>query len=227
MDLSLELPLSGRSGSAPSPAPHPAAADGDGATRRAVLAVESARDAELALAERIRAGDLVAFRLVVEKYQDAMVNYLSRLTGSRHTAEDLAQEVFLRFYQKREQYREDGRLGGYLYRMATNLAISEHRRARRRRLLTMAFLFAEEGSDGASPQTRLLESEEQRLVAEAIARLPLAYRVPLCLHEIEGLPLGEVSAVTGLPEGTLKSRLSRGRAQLQKAIARRLKRGAP
>jgi RNA polymerase sigma-70 factor (ECF subfamily) len=180
--------------------------------------MERPSDAELM--GRVKAGDLGAFAQLVDRYKDAMVNYLSRLTGSHPKAEDMAQETFLRFYTSRDRYREEGKLGAFLYRIATNLARSENRREQRRKVLRLAFL---SGGNGAgpveNPQSRLLLKEAHRKLAEAIAKVPMRYRVPLVLHEIEGLSYQDVSEAVGCSQGTVKSRISRGRNHLREELA--------
>jgi RNA polymerase sigma-70 factor (ECF subfamily) len=146
------------------------------------MVVEQPSDAELMA--RVRSGDRDAFADLVDRHKDAVVNYLTRLTGSRDRAEDLAQETFLRLFRSARDYTEQGYLRAYLYRIATNLVRSEERREKRLRLL-MPFLPREEHAEPAAP-SGLLRRELTREVSAAVAKLPLRYRVPLVLHEIEG-----------------------------------------
>jgi RNA polymerase sigma-70 factor (ECF subfamily) len=180
--------------------------------------MERPSDAELM--GRVQAGDRDAFAKLVDRYKDAMVNYLSRLTGSRPKAEDMAQETFLRLYHNRDRYREDGKFQAFLYKIATNLARSENRREQRRKLLRLA-LFS--GGNGAgpveNPQSQLLIKEAHRKLVEAIVRVPMRFRVPLVLHEIEGLSYQEVAQAVGCRPGTVKSRISRGRRCLREELA--------
>ncbi|MEL6546815.1 MAG: sigma factor, partial [Myxococcota bacterium] len=80
------------------------------------------------LIERARQGDELAFAAVLERYKDRVVGYLGRLTGCRARAEDLAQDAFIRFYERLDRYEERGKLGAYLVRMATRVFLSEERR---------------------------------------------------------------------------------------------------
>jgi RNA polymerase sigma-70 factor (ECF subfamily) len=176
---------------------------------------EEAGDEELMAA--LGGGDREALAALVDRYKDAVVTYLTRLTGDRDRAEDLAQETFLRLFRGAGGYAERGQLRAYLYRIATNLARSEARRARRLRLL--APLLSPAGTDESpSSVTGLLRDELQRQVAAAVAALPLRWRVPLVLHEIEGWPYADVAAQLGLREGTVKSRIHRGRQRLRQAL---------
>lgn len=158
-------------------------------------------------------GDRRAFADLVERHEDAVVGYLSRLAGSRDRAEDLGQETFLRLYRARARYRGEGHLLAYLFRIATNLLRSEERRERQRKMLS--FLFApEEHEEAAAPQG-LLRDEVRGEVAAAVAALPLRVRVPLVLHEIEGWPYAEIARHLSCREGTIKSRIHRGRLALR------------
>lgn len=180
--------------------------------------MERAGDGELM--KLVQGGDREAFARLVERYKDSMVNYLSRLTGSRGRGEELAQEVFLRLYKNRRRYREEGRFSAYLYRIATNLARSENRREQRRKVLSLIFL---SGGNGAgrrqNPQSQLLGKEAHGQLVEALARVPLRFRVPLVLHEIEGLSYQDVAAAVGCQEGTVKSRINRGRRRWREELA--------
>ncbi len=174
------------------------------------------------LQARSKARDTDAFARVVDRHKDRMVNYLTRLTGCRDRAEDLAQETFVRFYKQIHHYREEGTLSAYLFRIATNLVRSEERRKRRWRLLEPLLpegAFARGGEAPASPQADALASEEHRQVTRALASLDVIYRAPLVLREIEGLSYQQIATALGCREGTVKSRLHRGRQLLKETLA--------
>jgi RNA polymerase sigma-70 factor (ECF subfamily) len=169
-------------------------------------------ESDASLMARVQEGDRGAFAVLVERYQDAVVNYLTRTSGSRARAEDLAQETFLRLYQHAASYREEGKLGGWLYRTATNLLRSEER------WMWRWHPFGPRASMRAEParqEADLLKDEARRVVQAALVRVPLCYRAPLVLHVIEERSLDEVAEVLDLPLGTVKSRISRGRARLR------------
>jgi RNA polymerase sigma-70 factor (ECF subfamily) len=175
---------------------------------------EPPSDAELMV--RVRAGDREAFAELVDRHKDAVVAYLARLTADPDRAEDLGQETFLRLFRAAGAYSEQGYLRAYLLRIGTNLVRSEERRAQRLRLL-MPFLPREEHAEPAAP-SGLLRRELHREVTAAVARLPLRYRVPLVLHEIEGWSYVDIAREIGCREGTVKSRVHRGRQQLKKGL---------
>jgi RNA polymerase sigma-70 factor, ECF subfamily len=178
------------------------------------MVLQPPSDAELMA--RVREGDRDAFAELVDRHKDAVVTYLARLTGDHDRAEDLAQESFLRLFRFAGGYSEQGYLRAYLYRIATNLVRSEERRERRLRLL-MPFLAREEHTEPAAP-SGLLRQELHREVSAAVAKLPLRYRVPLVLHEIEGWSYVDIAQEIGCREGTVKSRVHRGRQQLKQKL---------
>jgi len=178
-------------------------------------AADAASDAEL-MARLRSADDREAFGRLVDRHKDAVVGYLARLTGSRERAEDLGQETFLRLYRAAPGYVEQGLLRAFLFRIATNLLRSEERRERRMRLLA-PFLLLDRAEDPAAP-SGLLRAEVQREVASAIAALPMSYRVPLVLHELEGWSYADIAVELSCREGTVKSRIFRGRERLRRSL---------
>lgn len=170
------------------------------------------------LMERTAGGDSQAFAELVETHKDRLVAYLTRLTGDRARAEDLAQESFVRLYRAAPGYRREGHLKSYLYRIATNLLRSEQRRERRWRWLQPVLeptLQLRADAAAIRPQRRLLASEAQHQVAAALARLPLRFRAPLVLYEIEGWTYQSIAEALGCREGTVKSRIHRARTRLK------------
>ncbi len=174
---------------------------------------------EAELMARTRQGDEEAFALIVDRFKDRVVNYLCRLTGDRDRAEDTAQETFLRLYRTSSGYREEGHLAALIFRIATNLVRSEERRNRRWRLFRATVPAGGNGNGGPpNPQTRLLQREAAEQLGAAIGELPLKFRAPLMLREIEGLSYQAIAEAIGCREGTVKSRINRGRQQLRERL---------
>ncbi|MEO8216471.1 MAG: RNA polymerase sigma factor [Acidobacteriota bacterium] len=162
--------------------------------------------------------DHAMFVAFMASTKDAVVNYLTRMCGSREHGEELAQEAFVRIYQHRRRYFGRATLTPLLFRVATNLLRSEYRLARRREVLTKIFRRPEE-VNGGRPDAELLQDETQRIVTAAISALPLHYRAPLILREIEGWSYEEIAQALACRSGTIKSRISRGRELLRAALA--------
>jgi len=134
-----------------------------------------------ALIEATRGGDEAAFAEVMSRYRSPITNYLYRFLNDYEEAVDLAQETFVRVYFALDRYHTGFAFSTYIYRIATNLAISELRRRKRRRLLSLTGLFqGEEGEDTEfqPPDKRrlqdaeLVDDEQSQVIARAIASLP-------------------------------------------------------
>lgn len=179
------------------------------------------------LIEATKNGDESAFTEIVTRYKSPLTNYLYRFLNDYEEAVDLAQETFVRVYFAIDRYHTQFAFSTYIYRIATNLAISEIRRRKRRRLFSISGLLGGEKDDGtefeipddrALPENELLDTERDTQIARAIAALPEKYRIPIILRDIQGRSYEEVSAVMDLGLGTTKSRISRGRALLKEKL---------
>lgn len=171
-----------------------------------------------ALMQRVREGDDDAFAEIVDRYKDSLVNYLTHLVRSRDRAEEVAQDAFVRLYRNAAKYRERERLGPYLFRIATNLVVTEARREKRWSLL-LPRLHASSRQSVPAPDTTLFADEIQRQVAAALEKLPLKYRAPLVLFEMEEWSYEEIAKTLEVAVGTVKSRISRARELMRKHLA--------
>jgi len=160
--------------------------------------------------------DDAAFASLVDRYKDSLINYLRHLTRSHERAEDLAQEAFVRLYRSRESVRDES-LAPYLFRIATNLAVSQVRRDKRWRLLLPRFIATQPQSEPPADH-RVLTNEIQSKVAAALERLPVKLRAPLVLFEIEEWPYHEIAKALGCRIGTVKSRIFRAREHMRKDL---------
>ncbi len=179
--------------------------------------MDSPRD-DATLLRDAREGDRGAFGELVDRHKDRLIGYLTRLLGCPDAAEDLAQETFLRLYERRGSYVEQGNLGAYLYTIATNLVRSRARQKKRRQFLRTVFLSPNGDGSDAPQQAALLVGELQTTLGRAVASLPVHYRVPLVLHELEGWSYKEIGAASRCREGTVKSRIHRGRQLLKEKL---------
>lgn len=188
------------------------------------LPMSEAKLSDHALIEATRSGDEAAFAEIMSRYRNPITNYLYRFLNDYEEAVDLAQETFVRVYFAIDRYHTQFAFSTYIYRIATNLAISEIRRRKRRRMLSLTGLFQNEDEPQAEfqpPDTRkladaeLVDDERSRVIAKAIATLPEKYRVPVVLRDIEGRSYDEIAEIMQLGLGTTKSRISRGRGLLK------------
>lgn len=179
------------------------------------------------LIEATKDGDESAFAEIVGRYKNPITNYLYRFLNDYEEAVDLAQETFVRVYFAVERYHTGFAFSTYIYRIATNLAISEIRKRKRRNLISMTGLFRTDPDDQTEfqppdekrlPDVEFEDNEAGRAIAAAITALPAKYRAPIILREIEGLAYEEIANVLGLGLGTTKSRISRARGLLREKL---------
>lgn len=169
---------------------------------------------------RVQAGDEQAFADLVERYKNPLVNYLTQMTRNRERAEDLAQDAFVRVYRSAGRYQERGQFQAFLFRIATNQLRTEARKAARwRGLLPSLTAEHQRRTPVPSPQRTALGSEAVDAVTKALSRLPLHYRAPVVLREIEGWPYARIARTLGCREGTVKSRVHRGKNLLRKDLS--------
>lgn len=176
-----------------------------------------------------RAGDEVAFYELVQRYRGPIISYICRLLNDYDMAVDLAQETFVRVYTNAHRYRADHSFSTYVYRIATNLAISELRRRQRWKMVSLVSFFApSDGADSGAdlelpdqrplPDCQVLEDERRRVIRRAVAALPQRYRSALVLRDIEGLEYEQIAEILRLPLGTVKSRINRARNLLREKL---------
>ncbi len=181
------------------------------------------------LLEATREGDEAAFAELVRRYRNQITNYIYRMTADYESSVDLAQETFIRVYRAADRYQTSHAFSTYIYRIATNLAISELRRRKRRRLVSLTGFFqgrdkTEEPKEFDPPDGRplqdtvLVEGERRQAVASAIATLPDKYRAPLVLRDVEGRSYEEIAGILQMSEGTVKSRINRARTFLREKL---------
>ena len=178
---------------------------------------------ESRLAQLARSGDRQAFRELVDLYKSKIYHLAYRMLGNAHEAEDVVQETFLRVYTNLGRYDPAQKFSTWIYRIGTNLCI-DNLRKRKRKMSLDANMFDSEGTDGYDmlpageeelPETKLVISETQRQVREAIDRLPDQYKTIVILRYLHDMSLQEISEVLDMPVTTIKTRLHRGREYLR------------
>ena len=163
-----------------------------------------------------RGRDASRFQTLIEPHFDRLFRLAARLTGNRADAEDLIQEVLTRLYGNRARLDSLDDPGTYLCRVLYNQFIDGYRAAQRRPLKLVDNVMTLDRADPDADPARLNEADHRRQrLNQALARLREDHRQLLLLHDGDGYTLRELHAITGLPVGTLKSRLSRARARLK------------
>ena len=174
------------------------------------------------IARGLREKDMKLLADLVERYQHRLVRYLLYLTGKRESAEDLAQETWIRVLQRGSQYNGRQRFDPWLFAIARNLAI-DYLRKKRKAVQTASLPNDRDAilllpSSGPSPFEAAARSEDAMRLAGRLQILPPLYREALLLRFQEDLSLAEIAQVLGAPVTTVTSRIYRGLAALRSAF---------
>ena len=178
------------------------------------------------LMARVAEDDDRAFTELVGRFQGRVTNLISRVLNDRNSADDLAQEVFVRVFVHRRNYRRGSKFSTWIFTIAANLAKNEIRRRVRRRNWFSLDALTEMLNDSVPQLADPTESREAGLereqlqgeVGRAIATVPEKYRLALVLRDIEGLAYEEIAEVLGVPGGTVRSRINRARSMLKRKL---------
>jgi RNA polymerase sigma-70 factor, ECF subfamily len=185
-----------------------------------------ARDEDVDVVAAVLAGHTERYEELVQRYQGRIVNYLYRVVHSLEDAHDLAQEVFLRVYRALDRYDPQFKFSTWLFRVAQNAAIDSVRK-RRVHLVSMERPETEDGDGGSfefasgdrGPYGALRNLERGRAIVDAIEELPAEYRELINLRHFAELSYGEIAELKGMPLGTVKNKLFRGRQMLKEKLA--------
>ena len=177
------------------------------------------------LVRRARAGDSVAWEEIVQAFSRRIFNLAYRFTSNPDSAEDLTQEVFIRIYKTLDQYNpKQGDLANWLMRLARNLIIDDYRHRQRNPQNSMADAVDDHQyhlrAVGNSAHKEMERRELAGQVQEGINKLPPDLKTCVILRDIEELTYQEIVEVLQIPEGTVKSRINRGRIELAKILRR-------
>ncbi len=227
--LSAQSPVTAEDSRAdpPAPAQTPRAEP----SRDPVQAARDVRDArDRRLVRRLKQGDQRAFQELVHTYQDRIFGLSYRMIGNRQEAEDIAQEVFISVYRGITNYRGEGRFYTWLYRIASNKTKNRIKYLKGRNFHRASDIDETpaahmKGEDGGrvvalqslvpGPEASVQGSRLQAAVQREIANLDPEHRLLIVLRDIQGHTYAEILTITGLQEGTLKSRLHRARLALK------------
>ena len=159
------------------------------------------------------------------RYHQPLSNFVRRFVNDKETSEDIVQETFLRCMRHREKYPEIKKLSTWLFTISANLARTELRR--RKRWYSISILsdkgaehtkFFEPLTNEPPPDAQVIEDQVQSIVRKSIDKLPCEFREAIILRDISGYSYKEISKIFGLPIGTIKSRVNRGRMRLQRLL---------
>jgi RNA polymerase sigma-70 factor (ECF subfamily) len=176
------------------------------------------------LVAQAQQGDVQAFEKLVLAYQDRLYGLCYRLAGNHADAQDLAQETFVRAYRALDRFRQEADFGTYLHRIAVNLWLNHRKRSQA--VLSLddpvptgeGELSRQVADNNRQPEQVVEDGELKDLVWQALGTLGREHRAVLVLREMETLSYEEIAAALGVAPGTVKSRLSRARNALKKAL---------
>lgn len=185
-----------------------------------------ANQTDLELVRRVQSGDKSAFDVLVLKYQQKVINLVTRYVHDPHIAMDVAQESFIKAYRGLKNFRGDSAFYTWLYRISINTA-KNHLVSKSRRMPDDDIDAQEaEQYDGggmlrdlASPESEMLTDEIRTTLSNAIEALPDDLRIAITLRELEGLSYEEISEAMECPIGTVRSRIFRARESIEEELA--------
>ena len=187
-------------------------------TRAHLLAQMSDED----LMEQFQAGTVEAFNLLVSRYSERLMRYLYGFLGDVKRCEDLLQETFLRVHRNRHSYQRIAKFSTWLYTIAGNLARSEYRKRKRRRMYSLQSVNRDNEEyeleipdETFLPDKHAESSIQDAYIQQALREIPASFREVVVLRDVQQLAYEEIAEITGLPMGTVKSRINRGRTKLQ------------
>jgi RNA polymerase sigma-70 factor (ECF subfamily) len=197
-------------------------------------------DVDEALVAQAARGNREAFDELVKRYQSRMFQLVRILTSGDADAEDLVQDTFVRAYRAVGRFRGDSTFRTWLHRIAVNV-VRTHAARRKSRGDRKPLAYSargepldpghgdDEASIGRVPADDDLENAvvQRRMIDQALARLPPELRLLITLRDIQGLEYREIARITGLPIGTVESRIFRGRRRLRPMLEPLLTRSAP
>lgn len=185
----------------------------------------SGQNVDQALVEQVQKGDKNAFNLLVKKYQQKVMNLVSRYVKNQADVADVTQETFIKAYRALANFRGESQFYTWLYRIAVNTA-KNHLMAGSRKppgsdIEVEEAEFYDSGEalrENASPEKLLLTNEIRELIFKTIDQLPEELRIAIHLRELDGLSYEEIANVMDCPVGTVRSRIFRARDAVDKKI---------
>lgn len=164
-----------------------------------------------------------AFEILVNRYKNPLTNFVFRFLGDYEACTDIVQETFIKVYRYKDSYLSIAKFSTWIYTIAGNLARTEYQRRKRRKFFSI-------NSYGEDNENYEIPDEDYRpdiitdsgikdkIIQKALMKVSDAYREAVILRDIEGMSYEEIAEIMKITVGTVKSRINRGRAQLQEML---------
>ena len=165
-------------------------------------------------------GDENAYIILVNRYKDKLINFIYHYLKDSESAEDVVQETMIKLYQKKHYYKEIAKFSTWLYTIAKNLANTELRK-RKNRKITLLSHFSKDDKTYEIPSDDLEIGQQVQtdvvngIIKNAVNQLSEKFKTVIILRDIQEISYEEISEIIGIPIGTVKSRINRARLQLQ------------
>ena len=164
-----------------------------------------------------------AFEILVQRYKNSLTNFVFRFLGDYEACSDVVQETMIKVYRYKDTYSSVAKFSTWVYTIAGNLARTEYRRQRRRNVFSISDYGEEHKTydlpdESYRPDVITDSGIKDEIIQNALLKVKEAYREAVVLRDVQGLSYEEISEILGVNEGTVKSRINRGRAQLQELL---------
>ncbi|MCE5323479.1 sigma-70 family RNA polymerase sigma factor [bacterium] len=203
------------------------------APNRPIIGIATGREmsglTDQAVVERVLGGEMDAFSILVDRYQDRIYSAVLNYVANREDAVDITQDTFVKAYSKLTTFNSGSAFYTWLYRIAVNAAIDFIRKRKSRPADSLDDdKYTEVGFEPVShdmstdPERVIVRSEQVHMLRNAISKLSDKLKMALVLYDIEGLSQEEVAQILNVPVGTVKSRVSRARTELRYLLGKQL-----
>ena len=167
--------------------------------------------------------DIECYNLLVKRYKDPLMNFVFRFVGDRDVCSDIVQDTMIKFYLKKDSYKSVAKFSTWIYTIAGNLAKNELKRRNRRRIYSLSnndedMQIQVEDKEFVAPDRLADNKIKNDMVQKSLLKVKPVYREVVILRDLQEFSYEEIAEITGLTIGTVKSRINRGRKQLQKLL---------
>ena len=164
-----------------------------------------------------------AFEILVQRYKNPLINYIFRFLGDYEACADIVQETMIKVYRNKDSYKSIAKFSTWIYTIAGNLARTEYQRRKRRNIFSISSYGDDNETfdipdESARPDVITDSGIKDEIIQKALLKVSDSYREMVILRDIQELSYEEIADVTGIAVGTVKSRINRGRNQLQKLL---------